>query len=51
MKLLQVWQIHLSENERNLLMQFLPTGIDKEQTLRALFSGDNFHFGNHFLKW
>ncbi|TYJ08407.1 hypothetical protein E1A91_A11G072700v1 [Gossypium mustelinum] len=47
----QVWQTHLSENERNLLMQFLPTGIDKEQTLRALFSGDNFHFGNHFLKW
>ncbi|KAL4363105.1 hypothetical protein GQ457_04G033730 [Hibiscus cannabinus] len=47
----EVWQTHLSENERNLLMQFLPTGIDKEQVLQALFSGDNFHFGNHFLKW
>ncbi|GMI67104.1 hypothetical protein like AT5G13950 [Hibiscus trionum] len=47
----EVWQTHLSENERNFLMQFLPTGIDKEQVLQALFSGDNFHFGNHFLKW
>ncbi|GMI98143.1 hypothetical protein like AT5G13950 [Hibiscus trionum] len=47
----EVWQTHLSENERNSLMQFLPTGIDKEQVLQALFSGDNFHFGNHFLKW
>ncbi|XP_039008281.1 uncharacterized protein LOC120136256 [Hibiscus syriacus] len=47
----EVWQTHLSENERNFLMQFLPSGIDKERVLQALFSGDNFHFGNHFLKW
>ncbi|XP_039042728.1 uncharacterized protein LOC120181713 isoform X2 [Hibiscus syriacus] len=47
----EVWQTHLSENERNFLMQFLPNGIDEEQVLQALFSGDNFHFGNHFLKW
>ncbi|XP_039011833.1 uncharacterized protein LOC120140901 isoform X2 [Hibiscus syriacus] len=47
----EVWQSHLSENERNFLMQFLPKGIDKEQVLQALFSGDNFHFGNHFLQW
>ena len=51
LKLLQVWQTHLSENERNLLMQFLPTGSDKEQVLQALLAGNNFHFGNPFLKW
>ncbi|XVF16097.1 hypothetical protein REPUB_Repub10bG0002000 [Reevesia pubescens] len=47
----EVWQTHLSENERNLLMQFLPTGTDTEQALQALLAGDNFHFGNPFLKW
>ncbi|XWS43940.1 hypothetical protein CRYUN_Cryun15aG0001500 [Craigia yunnanensis] len=47
----EVWQTHLSENERNLLMQFLPTGTDKEQVLQALLAGVNFHFGNAFLKW
>ncbi|XP_022750426.1 uncharacterized protein LOC111299478 [Durio zibethinus] len=47
----EVWQTHLSENERNLLVQFLPTGTDKEQVLQALLAGDNFHFGNPFLKW
>ncbi|XWS32578.1 hypothetical protein CRYUN_Cryun22dG0001500 [Craigia yunnanensis] len=47
----EVWQTHLSENERNLLMQFLPTGTDKEQVLQALLAGDNFHFENPFLKW
>ncbi|XVF13823.1 hypothetical protein REPUB_Repub09cG0001500 [Reevesia pubescens] len=47
----EVWQTHLSENERNLLMQFLPTGTDKEQVLQALLAGNNFHFGNPLLKW
>ncbi|XP_022739582.1 uncharacterized protein LOC111291810 isoform X2 [Durio zibethinus] len=47
----EVWRTHLSENERNLLIQFLPMGIDKEQVLQALLAGDNFHFGNPFLKW
>ncbi|KAK6267064.1 hypothetical protein QUC31_017901 [Theobroma cacao] len=47
----EVWQNHLSENERNLLMQFLPTGTDKEQVLQALLAEENFHFGNPFLKW
>lgn len=51
MKFLQAWQTLLSENERNLLMQFLPTGTDKEQVLQTLLAGDNFHFGNPFLKW
>nr|KJB70713.1 hypothetical protein B456_011G088500 [Gossypium raimondii]KJB70714.1 hypothetical protein B456_011G088500 [Gossypium raimondii]KJB70715.1 hypothetical protein B456_011G088500 [Gossypium raimondii] len=47
----EVWQTLLSENERNHLMQFLPTGTDKEHVLQALLAGDNFHFGNPFLKW
>ncbi|XVF57680.1 hypothetical protein PTKIN_Ptkin07bG0001600 [Pterospermum kingtungense] len=47
----EVWQTHLSENERNHLMQFLPTETDNEQVLQALLAGDNFHFGNPFLKW
>ncbi|XWS40507.1 hypothetical protein CRYUN_Cryun17cG0000800 [Craigia yunnanensis] len=47
----EVWQTHLSENERNLLMQFLPTETDKEQVLQALLAGVNFHFGNPFFKW
>ncbi|XWS30577.1 hypothetical protein CRYUN_Cryun24cG0130900 [Craigia yunnanensis] len=47
----EVWQTQLSEKERNLLMQFLPTGSDKEQVLQALLAGNNFHFGNSFLKW
>ncbi|GMI93946.1 hypothetical protein like AT5G13950 [Hibiscus trionum] len=47
----EVWQTLLSENERNLLMQFLPTGTDKEHVLQALLAGDSFHFGTPFLKW
>ncbi|OMO85553.1 Nuclear factor related to kappa-B-binding protein [Corchorus capsularis] len=47
----EVWQTHLSENERNLLMQFLPTETDQEEVLQALLAGDNLHFGNPFLKW
>ncbi|XP_065865449.1 uncharacterized protein [Euphorbia lathyris] len=47
----EVWQTHLSENERKYLSQFLPRGSDGEDTVQALLSGDNFHFGNPFLKW
>ena len=32
-------------------MQFLPRGPEPDQVLQALFSGDNFHFGNPFLNW
>lgn len=49
--LLQVWQSHLSENERKYLMELLPSGPEPQQVLQALFTGDNFHFGNPFLKW
>ncbi|KAA8530052.1 hypothetical protein F0562_004761 [Nyssa sinensis] len=47
----QVWQTHLSERERNLLTQFLPKGADAHQIVRELLAGDDFHFGNPFLKW
>ncbi|KAJ7976304.1 Nuclear factor related to kappa-B-binding protein [Quillaja saponaria] len=47
----EVWHTHLSENERNLLMQFLPKGSEPHQVLQELLSGDNFHFGNLFCKW
>lgn len=48
---MQVWQTHLSEKEREYLMQFLPKGSDAEDVVQALLAGDNFHFGNPFLKW
>lgn len=47
----EVWQSHLSENERKYLMELLPNGPEPQQVLQALFTGDNFHFGNPFLKW
>ncbi|KAK6928602.1 hypothetical protein RJ641_007193 [Dillenia turbinata] len=47
----EVWQNHLSENERNLLAQYLPRGVEARQVVQSLLSGDNFHFGNPFLKW
>lgn len=49
--LLQVWQSNLSENEREYLMQFLPKGSDAEEVVQTLLAGDNFHFGNPFVKW
>ncbi|KAF2301783.1 hypothetical protein GH714_029202 [Hevea brasiliensis] len=47
----EVWQNDLSENEREYLMQFLPKGSDAEEVVQALLAGDNFHFGNPFVKW
>ncbi|XP_073260549.1 uncharacterized protein [Populus alba] len=47
----ETWQNHLSEDERNLLMQFLPTGLGTEEVVEALLAGDNFHFGNPLLRW
>ncbi|XP_061354763.1 uncharacterized protein LOC133299323 isoform X2 [Gastrolobium bilobum] len=47
----EVWNTHLSDNERNLLMQFLPSDLEPHQVVQELLSGDNFHFGNPFLKW
>lgn len=49
----QVWRRHLSENERKVLVQFLPKDreIDVDQTVQSLLMGDNLHFGNPFLIW
>ncbi|XP_052180176.1 uncharacterized protein LOC127793480 isoform X2 [Diospyros lotus] len=47
----EVWQTHLSENERNYLLQFLPEGAQTHQVVKELLAGDNFHFGNPLLKW
>ncbi|KAE9619776.1 putative nuclear factor related to kappa-B-binding protein [Lupinus albus] len=47
----EVWKTHLSENERNLLMHFLPSAFEPHQTVEELLSGNNFHCGNPFSKW
>ncbi|CAA2987550.1 Hypothetical predicted protein [Olea europaea subsp. europaea] len=47
----EVWQTQLSEKERSLLLQFLPKGADPDKVIQELLEGDNFHFGNLFLKW
>ncbi|KAB5527554.1 hypothetical protein DKX38_021401 [Salix brachista] len=47
----ETWQNHLSEDERNFLTQFLPTGLDTEEVVEALLAGDNFQFGNPSLRW
>eukprot|EP00257_Ricinus_communis_P013448 XP_015570879.1 uncharacterized protein LOC8273091 isoform X1 [Ricinus communis] len=47
----EVWKTHLSESERKYLMQFLPRGSDGDKVVQALLTGDNFHFGNPYLKW
>ncbi|KAG6748594.1 hypothetical protein POTOM_048523 [Populus tomentosa] len=47
----ETWQNHLSEDERNFLMQFLPTGLGTEEVVEALLAGDNFHFGNPLHRW
>nr|KYP51159.1 Nuclear factor connected with kappa-B-binding protein [Cajanus cajan] len=47
----EVWKTHLSENERNLLMNFLPSGSEPHQVVEELLAGINYSFGNPFLKW
>ncbi|XP_019427423.1 PREDICTED: uncharacterized protein LOC109335725 isoform X3 [Lupinus angustifolius] len=47
----EVWKTHLSENERNLLMHFLPSAFEPHQTVEDLLSGNNFQCGNPFSKW
>ncbi|KAK2968820.1 hypothetical protein RJ640_028213 [Escallonia rubra] len=47
----EVWQTHLSETERKSLSQFLPKGAEAHKVVQELLGGDNFHFGNPFLKW
>ncbi|EPS65141.1 hypothetical protein M569_09638, partial [Genlisea aurea] len=47
----EVWQSHLSDEERNMLLRFLPKHLNHDSILQALLGGDNFHFGNPFMKW
>ncbi|CAN6703006.1 unnamed protein product [Malus baccata var. baccata] len=47
----EVWNTHLSENEKNHLMELLPSGQEAEQVVQALLAGDCFDFGNPLLKW
>ncbi|KAL6508126.1 hypothetical protein OROHE_021668 [Orobanche hederae] len=47
----EVWQSYLSDNERRFLSQFLPKVPEPDRNIRDLLAGDNFHFGNPFLKW
>ncbi|KAM1111676.1 hypothetical protein ACFX2I_044663 [Malus domestica] len=47
----EVWNTHLSENEKNHLMELLPSGQEAEEVVQALLAGDCFDFGNPLLKW
>ncbi|CAK9166175.1 unnamed protein product [Ilex paraguariensis] len=47
----EVWQTRLSESEQNLLTQCLPKGAEPQEVVQELLAGDNFHFGNPFLRW
>ncbi|XP_042375777.1 uncharacterized protein LOC121969643 isoform X1 [Zingiber officinale] len=47
----EVWATCLSESERKLLTQFLPSGKGAEQIVHSLLKGENHYFGNPFLKW
>ncbi|KAJ0974607.1 hypothetical protein J5N97_016572 [Dioscorea zingiberensis] len=47
----EVWATCLSESERELLTQLLPSGTGAEQVVHSLLTGENHHFGNPFLKW
>ncbi|KAB2610056.1 hypothetical protein D8674_018088 [Pyrus ussuriensis x Pyrus communis] len=47
----EVWNTHLSEIEKNHLMQFLPSGAEAEEVVQALLAGGCFDFGRPFLKW
>ncbi|KAL3526245.1 hypothetical protein ACH5RR_010901 [Cinchona calisaya] len=47
----EVWQTCIAETERNILAQLLPIEVEPEMVVQELLSGDNFHFGNPFLKW
>ncbi|KAF1860053.1 hypothetical protein Lal_00027904 [Lupinus albus] len=47
----EVWKTHLSENEKNFLMHFLPSAFEPHQTVEELLSGNKFHFSNPFSNW
>ncbi|KAI3825242.1 hypothetical protein L1987_06723 [Smallanthus sonchifolius] len=47
----EVWQTHLSVQEREFLTQFLPEGAEPHKIVHELLAGNNFYFGNPFPKW
>ncbi|KAL8229056.1 hypothetical protein R6Q57_013956 [Mikania cordata] len=47
----EVWQTHLSVQEREFLTQFLPEEAEPHKIVHELFAGNNFYFGNPFSKW
>ena len=49
--MMQVWNTHLCEIEKNHLMQFLPSGAEAEEVVQALLAGGCFDFGSPLLKW
>ncbi|KAI7730694.1 hypothetical protein M8C21_032303 [Ambrosia artemisiifolia] len=47
----EVWQTHLSVQEREFLTQFLPEGDEPHAVVHELLAGNNLCFGNPFQKW
>ncbi|KAI3666073.1 hypothetical protein L6452_44711 [Arctium lappa] len=47
----EVWQTHLSVQEREFLIQLLPEGADPHEVVHELLAGNNLYFGNPFPKW
>ncbi|XP_071702464.1 uncharacterized protein [Rutidosis leptorrhynchoides] len=47
----EVWETHLSLQEREFLTRFLPDGSDPHEVVYELLAGRNLCFGNSFSKW
>lgn len=47
----EVWQTHLSAQEREFLTQLLPEGAEPHEVVHDLLAGNNLYFGNPFPKW
>ncbi|KAI7754119.1 hypothetical protein M8C21_014863, partial [Ambrosia artemisiifolia] len=45
----EVWQTHLTVQEKEFLTQFLPKGDDPHRIVQELLAENNFYFGNPFL--
>ncbi|GER46191.1 nuclear factor related to kappa-B-binding protein [Striga asiatica] len=47
----EVWQSNLSDTERYFLSQFLPKVPEPDIIIQDLLAGEDFQFGNPFIKW
>ncbi|CAA0813149.1 Chaperone protein ClpC1- chloroplastic [Striga hermonthica] len=47
----EVWQSNLTDTERYFLSQFLPKVPEPDITIQDLLAGEDFQFGNPFVKW